>query len=125
MRKAKKVQAELMETTSSALENSQFDQQLTNFINYARSNQGRVTIESNGDIKATMRQDNRIMTVTTQNVGHACLATNTTFSADATPEERRAIAVQLSNQGVTQNKIAATLGVSQATISSDLRKAQK
>ncbi|MDL2307809.1 helix-turn-helix domain-containing protein [Desulfovibrio sp. OttesenSCG-928-C06] len=97
-------------------QNMTFEQQVAGFVSFVRANNGRITIEANGDIAASLVQNGNLMTFTTQNVGGSCLSTNTSISGSASREDKKEQAKKLSKQGLTQTKIGTILGVSQATV---------
>ena len=115
MSKAPKAELVAVESPAPA-QVATYEQQVANFVSYVRANNGRITIEANGDIEASLVKNGNLMTFSTQNVGGTCLSTNTTFSGAANREDKKNQAIKLAKQGLTQTKIGTILGVSQSTV---------
>lgn len=61
MSKAPKAELVAVESPAPA-QVATYEQQVANFVSYVRANNGRITIEANGDIEASLVQNGNLMT---------------------------------------------------------------
>lgn len=95
--------------------------EINHFFDSLNLQTGTIAKTPTGVVITGQNSSNQQVGLRGQSIGNFSSMTVSTFNP-TTPQERRDVSKELYKQGMTQQQIANTLGVSQKTISNDLKK---